>query len=502
MSDRLLYNCFLASQPGKCIINGGLIASIVRQGAKMSLIEPSCAKGGCLDFRRAGWHRRELLKVGALGLAGLTLPALLRAEAAPNRRRRARAVIFLNQFGGPSHIDTWDLKPAAPDNIRGEFRPITTSVPGTHVCEHLPRLARLADRYCLLRAVSHRMRNHNSASYYCLTGVPPPIDDIRLRDTLDLYPAYGSSVARLRPADNGMPSFVAYPYQLRDGSVTPGQHASFLGKRYDPLFFREDPNSPTFRLPELSLPASLTPARLEDRRSLLRLLDEQAQTLEASATTRGLEEYYERAFGMLASQRVRQAFDLGQEPARLRQRYGRTTYGQSCLLARRLVEAGVRFVTVYFAATIGMGGGSGGWDTHYHNFTDLRNRLLPLTDQSVSALLEDLDERGLLAETLVVWMGEFGRSPRIGANPRFAPDGRDHWPQCYSVLLAGGGVRGGLVHGASDRIGGFPVQGRVRPDDIAATLFSCLGIDPATEVRDPLGRPLPISRGMPITEIM
>jgi hypothetical protein len=458
---------------------------------------------GCPGFRQAQFNRRSLLKAGALGLAGLHLPALLRAEAARRPPARARSIIFLNQFGGPSHLDTFDLKPEAPENIRGEFRPIATSVPGTHVCEHLPRLARLADRYALLRAVSHGMRNHNSASYYCLTGVAPPQDDIRLRDTLDLYPAYGSTVSRLRPAAAGLPSFVAYPHVLRDGSVTPGQHASFLGKTYDPLFFRDDPNGPSFRLPELSLPAWLTPERLQDRRSLLRILDEQSDALETSATARGLEAYYERAFAMLASARVRRAFDLGQEPAPLRERYGRTTYGQSCLLARRLVEAGVRFVTVYFAATIGNGAAAdGGWDTHRHNFSDLRDRLLPVTDRAVSALLEDLGGRGLLTETLVVWMGEFGRSPRIGGNPSFGPDGRDHWPQCYSVLLAGGGVHGGAVHGGSDRQGAYPVHGRARPDDIAATMFAAVGIDPAAEVRDPLGRPLPVSRGTPISEVL
>jgi hypothetical protein len=360
----------------------------------------------------------------------------------------------------------------------------------------------VSDRFCLVRSVHHKMRNHNSASYYCLTGVAPPLDDIRLRDTPDLYPAYGSTVARLKPAAQGMPSFVAYPFLLRDGSVTPGQHASFLGKKHDPLFFREDPNASSFRLPELSLPASLPLGRLEERKSLLKLLDEQSDALETSATARGLETYYDRAFGMLASARVKKAFDLGGEPAAVRDRYGRTTYGQSCLLARRLVEAGVRCVTVYYAASIGMGQGRGGWDTHNNNFKDLKNRLLPSTDQTLSALLEDLDTRGLLAETLVVWMGEFGRSPRIGANPRFARDGRDHWPQCYTVLLAGGGVRGGTVYGASDKQAAYPAHNPVRPDDIAATLFAALGLDPATEVRDPLGRPLPISTGSPLTDIM
>jgi hypothetical protein len=460
---------------------------------------------GCQGFRHHSLNRRQLLTAGALGFAGLHLPALFRAEAsAPPAAAtaRARSVIFLNQFGGPSHLDTFDMKPEAPENMRGEFRPRPTNIPGIQITEHLPRLARNMDKVCLLRGVSHGMRNHNSASYYCLTGVAPPLDDIRLRDTLDLYPAYGSTIARLHPSEGRMPSFVSYPHVLRDGSITPGQHASFLGRAYDPLFFREDPNSADFRLPELSIPASLSADRLENRQSMLRLLDEQTDLLETSATARGLDTYYDRAFGMLASDQVRRAFDLTGEPSTLRDRYGRTTYGQSCLLARRLIEAGVRCVTVYFASNIGMGRGNGGWDTHNNNFTDLRDRLLPTTDLSLSALLEDLHSRGLLDETLIVWMGEFGRTPRIGANPRFAPDGRDHWPQCYTVLMAGGGVRGGQIYGSSDNRGAYPVSGQVRPDDIAATMFASLGIDPATEVRDPLGRPLPISQGREITEII
>jgi hypothetical protein len=458
-----------------------------------------------LDFRRTSLSRRNLLKIGAAGIAGLHLPALLQAEATTpsGQQPRARSIIFLNQFGGPSHLDSFDLKPNAPADIRGEFHPIATNVPGFQVSEHLPQLARIADKYCVLRAVNHAMRNHNSASYYCLTGVAPPLDDIRLRDTLDLYPAYGSSVAMHAPSEDNMPSFVSYPFVLRDGSITPGQHASFLGRNHDPLFFQEDPNNPSFQLPELTLPASLTPERLEDRQSLLQQLDAQSDALESSATAQTLETYYNRAFGMLASTRLRNAFNLAQEPASVRDRYGRTTYGQGCLLARRLVEAGIRFVTVYFAPNIGNGGnGSGGWDTHNNNFGDLRTRLLPLTDRVVSALLEDLDDRGLLQETLVVWMGEFGRSPRIGSNPRFAADGREHWPQCYSVLLAGGGIRGGCVHGSSDGWGAFPASGSVRPDDIAATMFASVGIDPTTEIRDPLGRPLPVSNGQEIAAIV
>ncbi|MCI0638202.1 MAG: DUF1501 domain-containing protein [Gemmataceae bacterium] len=455
---------------------------------------------GCPEFRQS---RRHLLKVSAFGLAGLAVgaPGLAAPQANGGARARARAVIYLNQFGGPSHHDTFDMKPDAPDNIRGTFDPIDTSVPGIRICEHLPRMAQQMHRVAVLRAVHHRMRNHNSATYYSLTGVAPLLDDIRLRDTLDLYPCYGATMARLRPADHGMPSFVAYPFVLRDGSVTPGQHASFLGKQYDPLFFTENPNSPDFRLPELTLPGNLSLERLQDRRSMLRLLDEQTEAVESTAG-RGLETFYDRAFGMLASARLRRAFNLGEEPERTRDRYGRTTYGQSCLLARRLVEAGVRCVTVYFAPNIGNSGNGGGWDTHSNNFPDLRSRLLPATDQTVPTLLADLADRGLLDETLVVWMGEFGRTPRIGGNPRFGPDGRDHWPQCYSALLAGGGVKGGMVHGASDRHGAYPANNPVRPDDIAATMFHCLGIDPATEVRDPLGRPLPISAGEPIREVL
>ena len=455
---------------------------------------------GCPEFNDLRLHRRHLLKIGAFGLAGAALPDRLHANPP---RGRARSVIFLYQFGGPSHHDTFDMKPDAPDNIRGEFHPIVTDVTGVRICEHLPQLARQMHRVTLVRSVNHRMRNHNSAAYQALTGVAPPLDDIRLRDTLDLYPAYGSTVARLRSAEAGMPSFVAYPHVMRDGSITPGQHASLLGKNYDPLFFREDPNSPDFRLPELTLPATISLDRLENRRSLLRLLDEQNEACEASAVARGLEQYYDRAFGMLASARLRRAFNLGEESTQLRERYGRNTYGQGCLLARRLVEAGVRFVSVYFSQTIGNGGngGSGGWDTHNNNFGDLRNRLLPITDRSLPTLLDDLADHGLLGQTLVVWMGEFGRTPAIGANPRFARDGRDHWPQCYTVLLAGGGTKGGYVHGGSDRLGAYPTGNPVSPDDIAATMFAALGIDPATEVRDLLNRPLPISKGEAVAEL-
>ena len=443
-------------------------------------------------------NRRQLLSIGG-SLLGLSLGDLLRAEGRSRHKARAKSVIFLHQYGGPSHHDTFDMKPAAPDAIRGEFKPIATRVPGLQVCERLPHVAQVMDKCTLVRTLRHEMKNHNSAGYYSLTGHAPPTDDQRLRDTRDLFPAYGSLVDRLAPARAGVPTFVSYPYVIRDGSITPGQHASFLGKAHDPLFINQDPSAADFRLPELSLPANLTPQRLENRRAVLKLIDQQSELLESSAKARGIEEAYGKALSMLTAPGVKRAFDLSAEPAAVRDRYGRTTYGQGCLLARRLVEAGVRFVNVYFAQFIG--GCTGGWDTHGFNdkpmYPILKNYLLPITDQVLPALLDDLDRRGLLDRTLVVWVGEFGRSPNIN---KLA--GRDHWPACYPALLAGGGVKRGCVFGASDKRGAYPASEPLRPEDLSATMFHLLGIDPRTEVRDALNRPLPISAGSPITAIL
>jgi hypothetical protein len=424
----------------------------------------------------------------------------LKAENSPKYSPRAKHIILLHQFGGPSHLDTFDMKPDAPDGIRGEFKPIATASPALSVTEHLPRFAMVIDHFAQVRSVNHRMRNHNSATYYSLTGHAPPLDDIRLRDTQELYPNYGSTVAKFKPTeDPAVPAFVSYPHVLRDGSITPGQHASFLGKAFDPFFIGRDPNRQDFRLPELSLPASLALGRLEDRRGLQQLIDRQSSLSSWSETAQGIDTFYSRALTMLSAPRVKRAFELSEEPERLRDAYGRTTYGQSCLLARRLIEAGVRFVSVYFAPSIG--GASGGWDTHGDNFNQLKKRLLPITDQAVPTLVQDLRARGLFEETLIVWMGEFGRSPKVQNTKQFGPDGRDHWPDCYTVLFAGGGVIPGAIYGSSDRIGAHPATDPVSPDDIAATMFWAIGIDPATEVIDPLGRPLPIAAGKPITRL-
>jgi hypothetical protein len=446
--------------------------------------------------------RRAALRVGAFGLAGLLghrwlVPCRASDSADASLRARAKSVIFLHQYGGPSHIDTFDMKPLAPSGIRGEFQPISSAVPGSPVCEHLPRWGAQLDRWAQIRSVHHDMKNHNPACYYSLTGKRPPTDDIRLRDTLELYPAYGSTVAKFSEPQPGVPTFVSYPHVLRDGAISPGQHASFLGKQFDPYFFQADPNSPDFSLPELQLPSDVDLSRLERRRELAQLIDRQLALVEQSVEARGMDTLQQQALQILSSTGLRDALDLSREDAALRDAYGRTTYGQSCLLARRLVESGVKFVTVYFSQSIG-GNGSEGWDTHQENFKDLRDRLLPATDQTVPTLISDLEARGLLDDTLVLWMGEFGRSPQIGDRDG---KGRGHWPDCYTVMMAGGGVRGGSIFGQSDAKGAFPASDPVGPEDIAATLFWALGIEPDAEVVDTQGRPLPISGGAPIRSI-
>ncbi|MGQ0636843.1 MAG: DUF1501 domain-containing protein [Planctomycetaceae bacterium] len=444
--------------------------------------------------------RRDVLRIGGIGLLGLNLPRFLAAAESQRPAARARSVIFLYQFGGPSHVDTFDLKPLAPDGVRSQLGGIASSIPGVEVCELLPETAKVLDKVTIVRTVHHRMTNHNSASYYALTGHAPPLDDIRLRDSLELFPAYGSVVDRLAPNSGGMPTFVAYPHVIRDGEITPGQHASFLGKAHDPLLITTDPNAPDFKLPELSLPANLTVDRLQNRRELQKLVNRQTEAQEQAAAA-GLNAFYEKTLSMLHSPGLRQAFDLSAEPEALREKYGRTTYGQSCLLARRLVEAGVKFINVYFSDVIGGLTFEGGWDTHgFFNsqpYPILRNHLLPLTDHTLPVLLEDLDQRGLLDTTLVVWMGEFGRTPRINANI-----GRDHWSRCYTALLAGGGVKRGYVHGRSDKLGAFPDRDGVPVEDLAATIYSLLGLDPQTEVYDRLNRPLPISLGKVVPGVL
>jgi Protein of unknown function (DUF1501) len=451
--------------------------------------------------------RRDAVRIGGAGLLGLGMGhflqgAALRADDTARRVARAKSVIFLYQFGGPSHVDTFDLKLDAPSGLRTQFGSISSAIPGIPVCEHLPETAKVLDKVTLIRSVHHTMNNHNSAAYHALTGHAPALDDIRLRDSLELFPSYGSVADRFLPPSQGLPAFVALPHVMSDGAVTPGQHASFLGKNHDPLLITEDPNDENFRLPELSLPAGVSPGRLQRRREMQLLVNSQLKSLESQPVARGLNDYFDRALSMLSSPKVREAFDLSKEPVELRDRYGRTTYGQSCLLARRLVESGVKFVNVYFSSSIGGQDTSrGGWDTHGFNNTRmypiLKQWQLPLTDRTLPTLINDLDERGLLDETLVLWMGEFGRTPRLNDNIS-----RDHWPRCYTVLAAGGGMPRGHVYGASDKQGAYPAKDPVTLGDLSATMFELLGIPSDTEMRDTLNRPFPIADGRPIAELM
>lgn len=443
---------------------------------------------GCDGFYEAyRLSRRSLLQAGALGAAGLSLPELLAAQqaaAAAGVQARAKSVILLFNFGGVSHLESFDCKPLGSSDSKGQFGAIPTSVPGTHVCELLPNMARLAHEYAIVRSVHHPMGNHNAAGYTALSGFPPAKNDINLRDTPDLMPAYGSVVDVFRPSPPQVPTAVTLPTLIRDATQTPGQHAGFLGKRHDPLLVMKDPNEKDFAVPELSLPDSVSLARLDDRRRLLGALDRRAAELERAGAARGIGEYHQRAFHMLASPRVKSAFLLDQEPAAVRDRYGRSTFGQGCLLARRLVEVGVRLVTVYFSRM------SGGfiWDTHKDHFNTIKSTLLPITDQAVPALLTDLKQRGMLDETLVMWTAEFGRTPKVNKDA-----GRDHWPYGYSMLFAGAGIRGGAVYGATDADGAYPTADPVGPANLSGTMYHALGIDPKALIHDRLNRPLHIA---------
>jgi hypothetical protein len=443
-----------------------------------------------------GVTRRELLRFGGLGvlglgLDGLTDPRSVFAAPGPDRFGRAKALLFISLFGGPSHQDIWDLKPDAPAEVRGLFRPVPTNVPGIEICEHLPQLAQVADRFSLIRSVTHSDNGHGSAMYAAFTGWPHPTPNANPVPAADDYPAFGAVVSHLRPPAAPVPPFVAVGgAQIVCGNQIPGQRAGFLGPAAEPFVVTQDPNRADFRVPELSPAPDLTTLRLDRRRSLLAVVEQAARLAESEPLAAGLDAIRRNAFELLASARVRAALDLEQEKPEHRDRYGRDTFGQSLVLARRLLEAGVPCVTVNWSR-------GGPWDTHGDNFRALKERLLPPFDRSLSALLRDLAARGLLESTLVVCAGEFGRTPEINKDA-----GRDHWAGVYTVLLAGGGIAGGRVHGASDRHAAYPAADPVGPWDVAATIYHCLGIPPDTEIRDRTGRPLRICRGDPVRSLL
>jgi hypothetical protein len=403
-------------------------------------------------------------------------------------------------MGAPPQQSTWDPKPEAPAEIRGEFGPIATSVPGLHVSELMPRTARLADKLCVLRAVASDDSAHSSSGYYMLTGQPhqPKNFENANPGAPNNYPCLGAVVRRLKQGTVGLPAAVTLPHRIfnTDGSVWPGQDAGFLGRGTDPWLFTCRPAAPDFRIPDFALPVDVPASRLEGRRSLVGLVNRHLDAASRSEVLGAFDQQAQQAFDLLRSPRSRQAFLLDREPRPVRDRYGWSQFGQSCLLARRLVEAGVSLVQVNWYRGPDEPPDNPCWDSHVDEARRLRTVLVPPMDQAYSALLEDLEQRGLLGETLVVCMAEFGRTPRINARA-----GRDHWGFVYSLALAGGGIRGGQVYGSSDRVGGFPRDGRVQPQDVTATIFHALGYEPDTEIHDNLGRPLPISRGEVIRQV-
>ncbi|HEV7402073.1 MAG TPA: DUF1501 domain-containing protein [Chthoniobacteraceae bacterium] len=442
--------------------------------------------------------RRDILRAGSIGLLGLGLQRLatLSALGAPANRPasgpgKARSVILIFNGGAPSHLDLWDPKPEAGSETRGTFSAIKTNVPGTHISELLPQMAKRMDKVALIRSVHHGHSSHNGGMHWAITGRPYRVDSTLIHPSRTDLPGVGTLCGWLAQRDGftaGVPPYVITPFPHCDSKVyiTPGQDGGCLGPRFDPLI--HDPSTPNSEAASFALDPSLAGGRLDERLDLLRGLSSARPILSPLADE--LDVFNAQAASILKSGKAAAAFDLTKEPDAVRERYGRHSWGQSHLLARRLVEAGTRFVTT-------VNGPSIHWDTHLDNFNKLKNSLVPPMEQSYTALLDDLHERGLLETTLVVWMGEFGRTPKINKDA-----GRDHWPGCYSVLLAGGGIRGGQVYGASDNIGALPADKPVTPADIHATIYAALGYD----VRDISyqsadGRPIPLTEGSPIGEL-
>ncbi len=436
------------------------------------------------------FSRRAFLQVGASTAVGLRLPELLAGRAAAGSPGPpANAVILVNLTGGMSHLDCLDLKPDAPAEVRGEFKPIPTTVPGVQVCEHLPKLAARMRHWALVRSLSHGENGHLPGTHRLLTGAPMPnqrqtdLDNVLSRRD---WPCYAAGLNALRPRHDGVPNGVTLPHALIEGPLTwPGQHGGFLGPAHDPMLVTQDPSAPNFRMDTFALADGTDPGQVAQRRSLLDQLEPPAGR---DAAFRG---HQERAFELLGSGRVADAFRLDREPVPVRDRYGRNQFGQSLLLARRLVQAGVPIVQ----ANMGI---VQSWDTHVDNWGRLKNRLLPWLDQALAALVDDLDGEGLLASTLVAAVGEFGRTPKVSTLPGEKIPGRDHWAHVYSGLFAGAGVKGGRVIGKSDKSGAFPVTTSYTPFDIGATVYRALGVDPDSEIRDALGRPVRVNSGTPM----
>ncbi len=423
-----------------------------------------------------GVSRRHALRLGATSLlGGLSLPRMLelQAKAASGREARAKSCIFLFLEGGPPHQDMWDPKPDAPEEIRGPFLPIATNVQGTFVTDQLPLCAQIADRYTILRSHSHRDNGHSTGYHYVMTGRRAnfPDGDNPIPNN-DYFPSLGSIVSRELGPRGKLPPYINLPHPM--GAGGPG----FYGAEYAPFVIESDPTQPDFEVKDLNTVRGLSDRRLSTRRRLLAGIEELERDLTGRAQT--MSTYYSKAQGLITSPEARQAFDIHAEPAKVRERYGLTQIGQSALLARRLIEAGCRFVGV----------DAPGWDVHFNCFPSLQTDLIPYADRAFSALVLDLEERGLLDETLVVMMGEMGRTPRVNAQA-----GRDHWSMAQTVIFAGGGIKPGQVIGATDKQAAYPTSDPVGVNDLLATIHTLMGIDPTKQYYGPLGRPVPLTDG-------
>jgi len=414
-----------------------------------------------------GFYRRDFLKIGTAGLLGLSLPNLLRLEAAAAKsERKAKGIIMVWLGGGQSTIDMWDLKPDAPDDIRGEFKPIDTKAPGIQISEHLPKVAQVMDKCAIVRSVAHTIPDHGRGAVWMLTGNKPT-------PALQ-YPSLGSLTARLLPSEPGVPPYVTF-------NRSTNGNAGYLGTAYNPFEVEGNPGgNGTLRVRGVSLPNGFSLEDLENRNKLLEEIDGKFKALDQSAdTVAGLDKFHQQALDILRADKTKKAFDLNSESSAVRAKYGPDAFGQGALAARRLIEAGVRYVTISL----------GGWDTHGQNFTQLKQKLLPPVDRVLSSLIEDLDQKGLLDSTIVYCVGEFNRTPKINKNA-----GRDHWARSLAVFLAGGGIKPGYVHGSTGSTGMAPANEPCTPDDVAATIFRCLGIDAHHELMTTTGRPMSLFR--------
>jgi Protein of unknown function (DUF1501) len=448
-----------------------------------------------------GFDRRQFLRAGTAGVVAATVPFAGRLKASDSQEPgtgKAKSVMIVLLSGGPSQLDMWDPKPDGPAEVRGEFKTISTTIPGVAVCEHMPRFAQQTDRWCVVRSMAHQEHNHLLATHVALTGRPTPVPrggtDLDRVESRNDFPNYAAALDYVRPRSDGIPSGVTLPNYLIEGPLTwPGQHAGFLGPKHDPWQIQGDPNEKDFRASSLTMPAEMNKPRLQSRRALLDSFNRSERRL-TNAEATSFREQQDVAFNLLTSGKMCEAFEVTRESDATRDRYGRNKFGQSLMLSRRLLEAGVPIVQ----ATMGI---VQTWDTHVDNWGRLKNTLLPQLDQGLAALTDDLIASGLMEETLLIVMGEFGRTPKISTLPGESIPGRDHWAHAYSAIFAGAGVRGGTVVGQTDAMAAYPLTRPWSPADLCSTIFNALGVSRDVQLNDPLSRPHHLLNGTVMTPL-